>query len=453
MVGLPGMAGGAGAGREGANVRSGSAPEEDTPDVPRLPLPDPAEAADAPALLRILKVLVATRQSLDWQLGRGLALLYRRGYDRELGFDSFEDYVERRLGIGVRRAETLVRLDDELEERPALRDAYRSGALGWNTSWLVVRATKGIRTIQRWRRERWLPNADLAAAWVARASRVTVRRLEAETQAMENMRVLSERAWLLRTGGLPPSPALLTELGILPGGYKPAYLHAIEAAVAAAGGAGGEEGLGGANVRSTSGPEKRPHPNAPAARINLRAPPDVANFFQRVLIGVRRYLQRGNPEWVSEWECLLEILLHFAHTHSDAMPKRDREYLEILERDGWRCIFPGCGSRELEVHHFELEAMGGPDVPANKGAACPPHHRPGVHGGRAKVVGTAPWDLLFLLGRREDGTWREAWRHDERIAGEPDPVVAWKDWRNWDWEGEVEEIEEWKAARARVEEE
>jgi len=45
---------------------------------------------------------------------------------------------------------------------------------------------------------------------------------------MENLRELSRVEWRRRTGGLPPSDALLEELGVLPGGYKAADWDALE---------------------------------------------------------------------------------------------------------------------------------------------------------------------------------------------------------------------------------
>jgi hypothetical protein len=50
-----------------------------------------------------------------------------------------------------------------------------------------------------------------------------------------------------------------------------------------------------------------------------------------------------------------------------------------------------------------------------------------LHEGRGVVEGKAPDRLTYRLGRRADGTFRETWRDDERLGGEPDPVVEWSE--------------------------
>jgi hypothetical protein len=82
-------------------------------------------------------------------------------------------------------------------------------------------------------------------------------------------------------------------------------------------------------------------------------------------------------------------------------------------------MYPGCGGRVLEDHHRSYQSAGGGDERWNRLSLCPAHHRPVVHGGRARVEGVAPDGLVFKVGRREDGSWREVWRDDERVDGGP----------------------------------
>lgn len=50
--------------------------------------------------------------------------------------------------------------------------------------------------------------------------------------------------------------------------------------------------------------------------------------------------------------------------------------MAILERDGYRCQWPDCGSRRrLQVHHIIARIDGGSDDPANLVTICRTHHR------------------------------------------------------------------------------
>lgn len=66
-----------------------------------------------------------------------------------------------------------------------------------------------------------------------------------------------------------------------------------------------------------------------------------------------------------------------------------------MERDRWRCTFPGCRSaRHLEVHHIDHVADGGENEPGNLTTLCGAHH--GMHhDGVVGISGQAPDALLF----------------------------------------------------------
>ena len=76
-----------------------------------------------------------------------------------------------------------------------------------------------------------------------------------------------------------------------------------------------------------------------------------------------------------------------------------------LERDGYRCQFPGCTRRRgLEVHHIRYRSAGGGDDEGNKVTLCHVHHRRVIHEGYARLWGTAPqglrWEIGLLPGRQ-----------------------------------------------------
>jgi hypothetical protein len=88
------------------------------------------------------------------------------------------------------------------------------------------------------------------------------------------------------------------------------------------------------------------------------------------------------------------------------IPERIRR--KVMERDRWRCTFPGCrSSRNLEVHHVEHVADGGENEPANLTTLCGGHH--GMHHDRVIAIsGQAPDALLFSRDGRPIACVRQA---------------------------------------------
>jgi len=72
-------------------------------------------------------------------IGEGLAVLRRRALDLELGFSSNGAYAFERLGQRPRWADDTRRVAERLADLPTLRDAVRSGELGWSMAELLAR--------------------------------------------------------------------------------------------------------------------------------------------------------------------------------------------------------------------------------------------------------------------------------------------------------------------------
>jgi hypothetical protein len=76
----------------------------------------------------------------------------------------------------------------------------------------------------------------------------------------------------------------------------------------------------------------------------------------------------------------------------------------VIERDGYRCVVPGCSSRRnLHDHHIRFRAQGGDNDPANRVTLCAFHHLRCLHAGFMSVRGIAPDALVFELGVRAEG--------------------------------------------------
>jgi len=78
---------------------------------------------------RRLRVAIAFFQEVDFEIGRILRQVLERKLYRELGFESFERYVQERLDLSPRTARRLVRLARAEHRAPALASAFREGRI------------------------------------------------------------------------------------------------------------------------------------------------------------------------------------------------------------------------------------------------------------------------------------------------------------------------------------
>ena len=86
------------------------------------------------------------------------------------------------------------------------------------------------------------------------------------------------------------------------------------------------------------------------------------------------------------------------------LPAWERRARRVYERDGWRCVVPGCHSyRNLHAHHIRFRSLGGSDELGNLATLCAAHHQRGVHAGQIRIHGTAPHALRFEMPL---GSWR-----------------------------------------------
>jgi len=286
-----------------------------------------AEDLNAFALDRRMRAVLRAMHRVDFQLGRLLHLLFARRLHHRLGFSSAARYAEERLGLSARKARALVALERRSAPLPALAAAYRQGQVSW------LRASS------------LLPVADSgsAAAWVARAQAVTLRRLVDEVE------------WTL--------------------------------AVRDAGGeAAGPPPVGARLVR----PERQVCAHAVDADITFYAPISVAILLRSAIAS---FTLPAEPSWRG-----LERLLDHVHQEWSAQPgHRD----PIFARDGWRCAVPACTSRRnLHDHHLLFRSRGGGNARDNRITVCAWHHLRGIHQGRVRAWGTAPDAITWQLGCR-----------------------------------------------------
>ncbi|MEN8181087.1 MAG: hypothetical protein ABFS46_00980, partial [Myxococcota bacterium] len=168
--------------RSASSAANGCAPQGfgESPHPPTLPLESGTEApflasllegledADPCELDARLQRALRLEQQLLARLGPLLLAVARGRLYRRYGFGSFAQFAREWLGIGERKAQALVRLERAGHACPTLRQAWRTGQLSWVRAHLLVPLLL-------------LEEAEPhGAAWVTRAGRVSVRRLEDE---------------------------------------------------------------------------------------------------------------------------------------------------------------------------------------------------------------------------------------------------------------------------------
>jgi hypothetical protein len=144
------------------------------------PPPDDPFSLDA-RLVEAMRVL----RTIEPRIGQLLRVVIGHRFYRSFGHASFDDYVRERLGISARKAWALLKIEKVTLRSPDFGRAYREGRLSW------VRALSLLPVLDR----------DNAAAWIARAADVTVRRLNDEVDW-----VLASRDALGPSISLAPPP-------------------------------------------------------------------------------------------------------------------------------------------------------------------------------------------------------------------------------------------------------
>jgi hypothetical protein len=274
-----------------------------------------------------MRSVLRTMRRVDWQLGR-LLRVDRRLY-RLMLFPSAARYVTERLGISARKARALVTVERKTWEAEPFGMAYRSGDLSW------VRALTILPLVAE----------STAAAWVARANDVPVRRLVDEV----------EWALTVRDGVRPippPSPGMSLEI----------------------------------SERQMC---TRPEWEFPDAEIAFSAPSVVALFRTAILAFAHPSDSLAGG---------LESLLLHVKAEWEGQPRHNDP---VFARDGWRCAVPVCTARRnLHDHHLVFRSRGGGNERANCITLCAWHHLRGIHAGRIRAEGEAPDGVEWEIGVR-----------------------------------------------------
>lgn len=357
---------------------------EAPPEPIRAEAPLLASEPDPWSLDGRLRGFVRLRQSLAWRQGRLLAAVASFDLYRELGFDSLGDWCRCVLGMSPRRARYLVSLDRRLDRLPLVADAYRRGLVSWCQARLLVQVAR--------------PGTE--SRWVRYARRVTVRRLEevvtATAVAAADPALGGQAHTSEDSAPLPPPEPPPGRHTFAPRNVSDPPGTSLDPARPA---------------RHTFAPEPCTH------RIAFWAPLDVADVWRSAGRACRRAL---GPH-LRDWECLLIFIIEMRDAWQPHENSEWRRRYRILDRDGWRCLAPGCTSRShLNVHHLVFRSHCGSDDASNLVTLCVGHHQAGVHDSLIRCYGRAPDALWWEFGVRPDGPPLIRY-FGERIVGADSP--------------------------------
>jgi hypothetical protein len=322
------------------------------------------DAADAFELDRRLRLAVRLEQTLD----AAIAPLLRRARSADVWschHSTLAMYAREQLGMSVGKARSLLRLERAADRCPELRSAFQSGRL----SWVKARILLPLLLLD--------PDGQWRPIWVAWAERVTVRRLAQDVERALLLQMGHTLAWLRckfdpsrAQDAIPPEERQLCARGV--------------------------------DVDATQ-------------RLVWNVPREVAALFYGIRGALRSRL--GSSHTHGElFAAMLDLALETWLVRDPSARRPD----PVFERDGYRCVVPGCTSRRnLQDHHIEFRSAGGSDAPDNRVALCAFHHHRCLHAGLLGVSGRAPDQLVFELGRREEGPPLARYRSGDIAMPEP----------------------------------
>jgi len=289
---------------------------------------------------------------LDAVRGRLLRIVEEEYLSSSLGFAGFGQYVRERMGLSLRDAHELVRLDRALERLPVAFRMYASWRIGRRAAWLLGRVA----------------SSKTDRAWTRFAMTHTLRLLEVVVEGAVLKRDADPEEWK-RDGGLPPQDAT--------------FADALRACSHFGGVAPGGEAT---------------------ARVELLLDPEQRACYEATLVRLREVSGLDRPEW---WG-LAGMAQHFLNCYGDedrlASPARLRRMFHriVIERDNYTCRAPECLQRGgLEADHMHLRSQGGPTTSDNMVSLCAADHRFMKHtAGTLVLSGEAPDRVTARVGSR-----------------------------------------------------
>lgn len=348
------------------------APEARRADAAAPPTTIPPDLAGCDAFTldaRLTDAMHAIRRA-EPRIGRLLRMIVDHRLYRALGFTSADAYVRERLGISLRKAWALLKIERAVRRDALFARAYESGTLSW------VRALTLLPVVDR----------RTSAEWITRANAATVRRLSDEVSWVLDVRdVFGYDVPLVPP---PPGSALVPPARIAPAHGPDGDAQCRKTSPSQI-----------VQIGALSVPQRQWTQNGTGVaaevcdgEIRFTGPASVIALFRDAL---DTFARAGEPRWAAVERVLTTVIAGWEAEPGHRDP--------VFARDGWRCAVPACSSRRnLHDHHIQFRSRGGANDRANRVSVCAAHHLPGIHTGVIGAWGPAPAAVHWQLGLRSD---------------------------------------------------
>jgi hypothetical protein len=328
------------------------------------------------------QVLAGKRGAVDVEIGEWILAAREVEVHRALGFGSFAEYVERRLGFDGHTTAERIRVAEALQSLVATREAVKTGELSWSVAreltrvavpetegeWLEAAAGQRVRDVERLVAGRRPAQGPRDPADPRLARHVLRFEVSPETYALwrEVVRVMQKAV----------DPRLTEE-------------EALQELARRMLGGPADEGRAPYQVALAQCPD--------CGRVTQEARGERVALPEEVLERAECDAQHvGRVDAASDEQATSPVGRARA---SQTIPPAVRR--QVFRRDGGRCRAPGCSnSIWLEVHHLRLRSEGGGHDPDQLALLCGVHHRR-LHDGLLFTEGERAAEVRFF---HADGT-------------------------------------------------
>jgi hypothetical protein len=335
-----------------------------------------------------LRGIAARRAALDAEEARLLRYAEEVKLWRAYGFGSLLEYMERAMGYAPHTAAERLRVARAIAELPLVEEALEQGEL----------AHSAVRELSR------VAVPETEGEWLEAARGKSLREIEAMVSGHkpgDRPDDKTEPRLHRRTITLEVSPETydiwrkLHALAAEEHGQRLSDDELIQSVFRRA--YGGSVGSG---SDSDDGGDHGDKAGSPAYKLAIKQCPDCKRVWQ--FSGGRDI--EVDPA-VAECAACDAVDLGSLDAEAPAratttVTPRKRE--QVLARDGYCCVVPGCRRNVgLDVHHVEYQSRGGGHDLRNTLCICDLHHR-AVHCGKLVISGTAPDHLTFEFRKPRD---------------------------------------------------
>ncbi|UCE02193.1 MAG: HNH endonuclease [Candidatus Latescibacterota bacterium] len=398
-------------------------------------------------IVRILSNLVRYENQIEIRMAALLLEQHERRVWRELGYRGLEDYAEERLAWRSSVARRRVDVARSLRRLPIVRRAFESGRIGLERTHWIVQQSRNVQLTPQKQQE-----------WIGHVAPTTVKRLRDEQRILKRQRLEHHaavaRVVTLRHGthrkpapdalatrvaaaevtasrfpALPDDAAWMQSLERVPGRTRERILE-LEGSLLERTLARGamletprvlivprwlaRDLLDCVSTLREGVCKEAVTPHAIADEVRTLLSVRIAAACLEQNEQSRTCVRNSVPLWLGLLAALELCVMEWDDPSRKTASRRLQA--KVTERDGCRCTLPGCTSRRhLEVNHVRELGRGGSNAEHNLHAVCAPHHRLCIHGGRARVRGRAPLEIVWRIGRAELAQW---FRNERRVPAD-----------------------------------